>query len=539
MSRTRKAAFFENDDVAHDVRPLPFSVFREPESRIAVPLLLSPIPERTNIGEAVTGSVLLGLPLKQQGKEIAAVLQATKPDGRPLYRRVVIEMSRRSQKTTAIWETLIGRCVHRPGYKVVTTAQNGTMARKKMVEILKLLLASDFEGTKHGSARIGSLYFGQGSERIEFDNGSMIWVVPPDPGSFRSEAADVALIDEGGELPVEKADALLAGALPIMDTRPNAQVIVAGTPNVEQRAGILWDFRTTLIAGKSPNYGGVIYAATDRDIFADLTDVDNPVYDLELLKRVHPGISSGLTDVETVMENLGPMGLRKFEGEYLCKWPLSASNTALDVQAWRDCESQDPMPERPERIGLAFEVDKLGQKGALVAAWRDERGRAVFELIDFDNGTDWLPGVAKKAQDKHRVAVSYDSIGSNIEVAERMIRSPYRVRLLPFKLSDNIGAVARLEKEIAKRNVVHYGQAPLTDAIEAVVWRPAGKDGRLFMRGVGEAAAVSPAPAVAAAEALWAYDRATPAPGTGQRRVRTAEAIRAERAARARQGAVA
>ena len=56
---------------------------------------------------------------------------------------------------------------------------------------------------------------------------------------FQQEAFDLVLCDEAGELDPEKAEALLAGILPTLDTRPTAQIVVAGTPG-EVRAGLLW-----------------------------------------------------------------------------------------------------------------------------------------------------------------------------------------------------------------------------------------------------------------------------------------------------------
>ncbi|MBK8445412.1 MAG: hypothetical protein IPL41_01435 [Micropruina sp.] len=310
-----------------------------------------------------------------------------------------------------------------------------------------------------------------------------------------------------------------------MDTRVGGQIIVAGTPNVEQRAGLLWDFLQAFLADE-PRYGGVVYAAGDRDIFCDMTDPENPVYDVELLKRVHPGLASGLTELEIILSNIRPMGVRKFSCEYLCQWPKSAANRALDIDAWNDCESTTGLPVRPDRIGLAFDVDPDGSSAALVAAWRDGLGRAHFEVLACNGGTDWLPGVCSKAQIKHRAVVHYDSIGQNIEVAERMSRAPYRVKLRPLNMRDNIGAAARFEKEIAARNVCQYGQSDLSDATEVACWRPAGKDGRLFAR---MASSGSVAPVVASAQALWAYDLASRSEGSS-RRVRSAAAILAERA---------
>lgn len=188
MGRARKTTgFFESGKVAHGPRPLLISPYKDDPTFTAVPLKLSAIPLNTNIAEGhVTGAMLLNLPLKQQGKQIAGVLNALNENGRPLYPRVVIKMSRRSAKTTSIWEVLLGRCVHRPGYQIVMTAQDGQRARDKFREMMDALRAPgvDFEGDRDPGKRLGALYYANGSERIQFDNGSLMWVVPPDPGAF-------------------------------------------------------------------------------------------------------------------------------------------------------------------------------------------------------------------------------------------------------------------------------------------------------------------------------------------------------------------
>lgn len=508
-------AFFEVPRAAHAIRPLPISLYPRPEpARAARPTILSPIPEGTSIAEAEDGAQWLGLGLFTQGREVAGVMNALGAAGLPLYPTVGVELPRRSTKTTCIQAALLGRGLHRPDYKVISTAQDGLRARNKLREVMTALQRAGFE--RRG---LGKLFWSNGLERIQFTNGSTWVALPPDPSAFRSEAADAIFVDEAGELPIDKADALLAGVLPLMDTRPDGQVIIAGTPNVEQRAGLLWDTLADLERGTA-GFGGVVYAATDAEQFADLSDPDSPVYDLELLARVHPGISCGLTTAEKVLSRLGPMGLAKWCAEYLCQWPRHAGAAALDLDAWDDC-GPDPdtdLPERPERVGLAFDVDPDGSAAALVAAWRDDAGRVHLEVLGCRPGTDWLPKLAREADQKHRKAggVAHDPIGQNVEVAERMGRSPFRVRLRPLTAYQLVGAAARIDREIRRRNLTHYDQDDLTGAVLGASWRPFGKDGRLFAR---QASASSVACLVAASEALWSYDKATPQ--QTQRRIRS------------------
>ncbi len=164
-----------------------------------------------------------------------------------------------------------------------------------------------------------------------------------------------------------------------------------------------------------------------------------------------------------------------------------------------------------------------------MAAWRDEAGRACLEVLEAGPGTDWLPGEARDVQAEHRGALSYDAIGANLEAADRMTRPPYRVRAVPLRMRDQVGAAARIEREIVRRNVQHYGDAALTGAVETASWRPAGNAARLFLRTPGVCVLV------AAAEALWAYDAR--ARSGGRRRIVSSAALATRQRGRDRSAA--
>ena len=484
----------------------------------AEPTILSSWPDGTDISEAELGARWLGLPLFPQGVEIASVLQAVKEPGVlvPLYRTAVIEMARRSTKTTAALAVLLGRCLERPGYKVASTAQTGTKARAKLLEVQTALRAAGFE-----SQGLGQCLQGMGDTRIRFANGSSWQSVPPDPSAFRQEAFDAVLVDEAGELEPERAQALLAGILPTMDTRPTAQIIVAGTPG-EVRDGLLWTRLEQLRAGR-PRVGGVVYEAPDKAQFIDVSDPDNPVVNWELLLRVHPGISCGLTDVETVVGNIEDMGLEKWCREYLCLWPLNAGVVALDVAAW-EAAAVEEGPERPENAAVAWAVDKDGGTAAVVAAWRDEAGMVWLDVLAAGPGFDWLPDACRSAQAEHRGSLAYNSIGYGIEQADAMSRPPFRVRVQPVPLREQIGAAARIEKTITKRQLRHFDDPALTGAVGSSAWRPVG-NARMFLSVPGSSALE------AAALALWTWDQRNR--GSSRRRVVSSAELERRRRERA------
>lgn len=501
--------FFEFERQPSPSRPLSFSPFKTARSRRKVrPRFFSRIPQNTNIASAFRGGEMQKLPVLRQGEEVAALLEASTKEGLPLYRTVVIMMPRRASKTTSVWNVILGRCDSMEGYRVVTTAQDGTRARNRFREVQRALEATDFEGRRSARNRRGKLRWANGDESIEFDNGSRIWVVPPDPSALRGEAADLMLFDEAGELAAEKTADLVAGALPLMDTRPRGQVIVTGTPALE-RAGLLWD---TLERGRAarPSVGILEYSVSDDDQTFLVDDEGNPRLNRDLLRRTHPGIGT-LTTLEIIAERAESMPRDQFEREYLCRFPFDSSTAALSAKAWAECALPfEELPARPDRVGLAYDVAPDSSFASLVAAWRDEDGRACFELLAYDPGTLWLPPAGQKAARKHRARLAYDLIGANQEPADRLHRM--RVGLEPLNLKGMQGAAARLASEITRGNVRHWSQPDLTRAVEGAAWRNVGEGGRLFGR---KASAHDVSPLVAASEALWVYDQAPDRAGVG------------------------
>lgn len=502
------ATLFEYEPTAHACGPLPFSPYVAPRKRRngAAPTHISRIPRETDIAAAVFGSELQGLPLLPQGMHVAGVLEARDRDGLPLYPTVGILIPRRGTKTTSIWNVILGRCRNQPGHKVAVTAQDGLRARNRMREVMRALQARDFEGDRNPSSRLGKLRWSNGEEAIEWDNGSRIWVVPPESGAFRGEAADTMFFDEAGELSLTRSEDLLAGALPLMDTRPMGQVIIAGTP-AKTRAGLLW---STLEAARNgdKSVGIVDYSIRDHEpsvIYPE--DGGDPVLNEKVLRRVHPGIGT-LTTLRKMRDRFAKMDLATFEREYLCRFPLTDSSGAFDLDQWTEA-GLEVLPPRPARVGLGFDVAPDGSAAALAAAWRDSEGVAHLEVIAYRPGVAWLPVAAREAHRKHRTPIGHDTIGANTDPADQMHR--LRVGLSPLNLRAMQGAAQRFMTELDEGRLRHYRQPDLDRAVEGAAWRTVGEGGRLFGR---KASAHEVSPLVACSVALWQYDtmgrRSTP-----------------------------
>lgn len=464
------------------------------------------------------GSQLLGFNPTPQGRIMASVLEAKDADGLPLFPEVVGLVPRRAAKTTSVWSVILGRCATIDGYQVATTAQDGTRARNILKAMARTLVANGSfsnissadsdEDSSHDV--IGKVRWANGSEALEFNNGSRVWAVPPRADAFRSEAADCLLFDEAGELDPAQSEDILEGALPLMDTRPLGQAIIVGTP-AKARAGLLWD---TLQVGRAGRPGTGIFDWSIRDDEDWFTRVDEGTagaiekdgrwyrVNEALVRRVHPGIGT-LTTWAKMLQRFDKMGLPSFEREYLCRFPFDNATAAIDMTVWH-AHAVEP-EDLPQRFGLAFDVEIDSTAAALCAAWRDEQGVARVAVLDYRSGVRWLPSVAAAVARKYRVPLRYDNIGANFAPADLLSRPPHNrgVRIVPGGMRDTQAATQLFTTELSEGRLVHFAQSSLTEAAEGAAWRQTD-GGRMFGR---KASVNGISPLVAAALALWQFDQ--------------------------------
>lgn len=471
---------------------------------LAVPRHFSEIPDDTDISETERGSAALGLPLLPQGRNEAMLLSARDSEGGTLYKTTVIQMPRRSTKSTSIWATIIGRALSRPGYKCVTTAQTGTVASSILLEHGEMLEANGYAGYKRkeldeaeGNGTMRVLRNG-GREKLEFANKSVIWCVPPTPAAVRSKAADDIVIDEAGEFEGDKGDDFMNGVLPLMDTRgERAQLIIAGTPG-RMRSGMFWELLEAARKGDDDYMGVLDYSAADTD---DPEDRD-------VWRRVHPGPSAikadgtPLTSMRTLERRFKQMPLPQFAREYLCMWPQDASSTAIDMEAWG--KASRPTPFMPAKYAWAYDCAPDGSSAALVAAWREPNGEAWFEVMDHRQGTDWLIAAIRDVQNSGQIhPVVYDRIGANMDVATRLDSSRPALRSKGlFYMQGVVPAEAAFVRELAEGRLRHSNQVSLNSALRGATWRIT-EGARLWGR---KASSSDLSPAVAAALALHHYE---------------------------------
>lgn len=445
------------------------------------PLHLSPIPPKTDVSAYLIGVDMLGVGYTPQGVHIAGVMEALDPDGFPLYDDIMIQVARRSAKTTSIQAVNLGRSSRRKGYKIIQTAQDGTRASGVMQTMIRDLKAVD---TRPDKERPWKDFASTGREYVEWDKGSHWHVVPPVSSSYRSKAADELWFDETGELDPAKSDDLEAGALPTMDTREDGQVVKSGTPG-EVRAGMGWKSLETARANPT-EYGIVDYSAKDSEVVLEEHNSDP-----ELWLRVHPGLACGLTKMKTIQKRYELLDLHKFIREYLCVWPADLTKSALDMERFDALTV--PQEAAPDDFGLSFDCEITGAAGAISGGWVDPDGTKRIQLLDHRRGVGWMKEAIARAHFRHpRTIITYDPIGQNAVVAMELQRLPkFNPKCLkPVMMRDLSASAALIAQGMDDQEVLFSEDPVLRKAATNATWRDSG-DNRLFgRRGGGDISAL-------------------------------------------------
>lgn len=441
--------------------------------------------------EFLRGCEALGFEPTPQQWQIARSLNAWNAEReRHMFGTFAICVPRRAGKTTVILAVALGRCLSRPGYTVLFTAQSGTKASARFLDMARALERVDPSDDSRGFR----ILRGAGRQNLTFANGSMFYVLTPKPDAFRGDAGDMIILDEAQEHTADESADLMGAILPTMDTRPGAQLVVAGTAG-ERRSGLFWD---TLEEGRNGMSGtGIVEYAAPADTTPE--EAASP----ELWQAAHPGIGT-LTELETIEQRFERLPLPQFMREYLGIWPEDFSQSAIDLAAWSDCQTE--FVKKPERFALAFDVNLEGTVAAIAVAWRDDH-HAFVEIVEHKPGTDWLAPRLAELSRKYRVPIAHDTVGAALVVEGELARLRPRPKMNRLAYRDLSPGCAAFMREINERNLRHFGQPALDEAARNVVKRPLGETGWAWGR---RQSAGDITPLVAATFALRAYDMSKP-----------------------------
>jgi hypothetical protein len=365
---------------------------------------------------------------------------------------------------------------------VISTAQTGTLSQQFLAEVGSQLEAAWPDGPFR-------FYKSNGSIRIVFDNGSQWRAVKPQASAFRGSFSDAVLLDEAGEMQASMADDLLSGIIPILATRPAAQLIVTGTPP-KVRAGLLWQY---LQAGRK--------GTEDLGILDYSMEPTEDATSEELWHRVYPGLSSGLVPIKFLRKALETQGLLSFSREFLCLDPVGSSLRAIPEEDWLAGQVPE-MLALPETLTVSFDVTQDGSAAAVAVAWYTADGLPHVQILEHKPGFQFLPAYLGKLLTDHRgIEVGFDSIGNNLAVFQSLQRMPRvpKAGLRAMTMKEVAGGVSLFTSHVSDRALVHAKDASLDSAVSEVAFRYS-MDSRLWSRGNSNA---DISPLIAASNALF------------------------------------
>lgn len=431
------------------------------------------------------------------------------------HKRNSLLLPRRSSKSTSAIAVGLGRAATREDYRVgILTLTSGKAGRSRF---LKDVVPPVERLYPNKADRPFKLIKIAGMEGLSWpEAGSITWLSTLD--DVRGEAFDLLILDEAGEPgDPEFVAEVIGAALPTLDTRPGAQLVVQGTAGRYRDGNLLWD---SLELGRK-GLGGILEYSfpddlDDEEFTSWEPDELHPLGHVrELVEKSHPGVGT-LTTLDSIRENYVTMTgngtkTEKFVREYGGIFgEIGSSAGIFDLAQWDSHGTGGDLPEPPERFGLAIVAHPDQLWSAIIAAWRDEDGRVVPLLLDHRSGVEWLPGRAVYFARKYSMPLTYDAGSQVVLVAvEQLNRAKPRPKLDPKTSVDVKKAAALVVDEVKRGNLMHYRQPELDNAIKVAVKRKSGPNGWYLGRPSAE-----PNADIIAAEgfalALLAFDEGKP-----------------------------
>ena len=458
--------------------------------------------------EFLAGARLLGLELVDLDDQAAVdELRARDPQFDPLQPQQLliadalnagtstdaIEVPRRASKTTTILAWCLGRCASRSRYKITYSAQTGAAgvanldewaretldrvnppddedvppwlrgqrrkpAAQQRAEALFGADAVPFDDPGR-SGRGFRILRGNTKAGVYFDNLSSFVVVRPEAKAFRGKAGDVSWIDEAQEIDPTEGAALLAGILPLQDTRPDAKIIVSGTAG-EVRAGPLWTTLEQLRSGAA-NVGGVDFAAPEDTPWSVIEDEDTAI---ALLKTVHPGVGT-LTTEAKMRDRWQKLPRPEWAREYVSLWPETFGERAIPGEKWSDCTA-NRRPPKPTRVAFGLAIKPGGGTAAIAAAWRTERGLAYVEIIEHRQGTRWIPERAAELTRTYRNStIAFDDIAEGKATHTESLAMTQRPRWRVQTFAETAAGCVQLLRDVERNTLRHFDDIGLNAAV--------------------------------------------------------------------------
>lgn len=466
-------------------------------------------PERPTFGPQVAKiAASLGKALLPWQRFVVDVaLEVDRESGEFAYDEVIVFAQRRSGKTVIIEPVTFHRCGQAARRSAWITAQKRDNAVKRWKAATDVMLASPL------GSRLGRKVSHSFEELTWRGTGSQFLPFAPDEDSMHGEDPDLVWVDELWSLSLEQKKKIQQGYRPAWSVKTGQEwkMSAAGTA----RSGWMKHERTrgraAVESGGRSRIAYFEWCVPERVDGMAVQDLDDERL-LQVVLDNHPRRDHGLRH-GFLVDELADMGrsgfLRAYGG---LDEDATAQDTVISGSALARALSAVRIPA-DARVGIGFAVDPERREAAVSAAWRDEGGVAVTEVLQRRPGTRWLASFVAGIADRNDVgAFAVNNAGAARDVADELERPAendgFGLELLRVPSGDYAAACARFDDEISdvaeggRPTITHNGDPDLLEALRA-----ANRDRRL---GSGRAWGSETGEPVSTLEshtlAVWAFD---------------------------------
>lgn len=405
------------------------------------------------------------MPWQQQVADVALEVD---DDGRLFYRTIVLTVMRQQGKTSLTLPIWLQRALRWDGQRIAWTMQSAKDAREKWQdEHLPAILNSPIAAYLAGS---GGIRKANGSEHVQFRNGSMQTLMASSLSSGHGKVLDLGIVDEAMAQPDDRLHQALK---PAMKTRnrpglPGTQLWLISTVGPVGEAE--W-FHSWVDAGRAAVEEGT--CERDRICFIEFSapedaDPGDPATWWGCMPALGHTIEEATIAAEYREALLTPDGLNGFRRQALNQRTSQRADPVIPLHLWDGCAADI---DRPAGVPLVWAVDVSPNQASasIVVGWLRADGVPQIQLVDHQTGVGWLPERVAQLRDRWGGVWLLDPRGASASQAATWPGTFAAAK-------DARAACTELEACVREARLGHYAQPELRTALEGAVKRP-GEDG--------------------------------------------------------------
>ena len=354
--------------------------------------------------------------------------------------------------------------------------------------------------------RVRKIRNANGEEGIELLSGARLDFLArtSSGGGGRGLSGDVVILDEALYL----TPGMLGSLLPTLSAR-KAPAVRYGSSAGLRESEVLRTLRDRGRAGGDPSLVWVEWSTEptgcarpecDHRYGTEGCQLD----DVDLWRAANPALGRRIT-VEYLEAERRALPAREFMRERLGWWesdPSAGDTSVIDEAAWEAARDPESQIVEGERVAFAVDVSWDRSTAWVAVCGTREDGRPHVELAATKPSTEWVAGwLAKRADQYGAPMVALQGSGAPVSSLLDELRDQLGDRVLPMAGADLGRACGAFYDAITTGQLVHIGQEPLDEAVEAAVVRPLG-DAWVWDR---RRSPIDIAPLVAVTAALFAW----------------------------------